>query len=292
MMRVASGGRGIAELYTVPTFVPNIDWATIVSQEQCRYRGTKCDKIRKTDSSITIGTCTVNYGAKSPMEVIICPHRFLERSQIFIDCLHLLTRHMPGDEIHRLPEVEVPGGTVDYCLAAVRGGRVVDFVGIELQAMDTTGSVWPTRQNFLRSVGVINGPPDSGGYAMNWKMSAKTILMQMHHKAETFENVGRHLVLVIQDHFFNAMANSFSFGHLSSPAQPGDTVHFHAYRLDRQPNEYRLQLASRHSTDAAGVATALGHGGSARLDEKEILDSLQRRMLALNAAGRPTRILI
>jgi hypothetical protein len=34
---------------------------------------------------------------------------------------------------------------------------------------------------------------------MNWKMTAKTILVQMHHKVETFEHINKKMVLVIQD---------------------------------------------------------------------------------------------
>ena len=78
--------------------------------------------------------------------MMICPFRLLERNQSFVDCLHLLSAHEPGNVLHVVPEVSVPGGSVDYLLASVRNRRVVDFVGVELQTMDTTGTVWPARQ--------------------------------------------------------------------------------------------------------------------------------------------------
>lgn len=79
--------------------------------------------------------------------MVICPFRLLERRKIFVDCLHLLS-HEPGHELHVVPEVAVPGGSVDYFLTSVDAGKVVDFVGVELQTMDTTGSVWPAREKW------------------------------------------------------------------------------------------------------------------------------------------------
>jgi hypothetical protein len=46
-------------------------------------------------------------------DVIICPFRLLERKKVFTDCLHLLTMNEPGNELHLLSEVSIPGGHVD-----------------------------------------------------------------------------------------------------------------------------------------------------------------------------------
>jgi len=85
---------------------------------------------------------------------VICPTRLIERGQVFTDCIHLLTAHEPGDELHLVPEVAIPGGSVDYFLLSARSGKVKDFVGIEIQALDTTGTVWPERQRLLRRLGL------------------------------------------------------------------------------------------------------------------------------------------
>jgi hypothetical protein len=85
----------------------------------------------------------------------------LERKQIFIDCLHLLTTHEPGNELHIVSEISVPGGSVDYFLVSVHDRKVKDFVGIELQTLDTTGTVWPFRQRFLKAKGMEVHPNDS-----------------------------------------------------------------------------------------------------------------------------------
>lgn len=123
----------------------------------------------------------MQYG-KEQRDVIICPHRLSERKQIFTDCLHLLTSHTPGNELHLVSEVSIPGGCVDYFLVSTDSSRKVkDFVGIELQTMDTTGTIWPERELTLKEMGLkYVEVTDNKSYGMNWKMTAKTIFVQLH----------------------------------------------------------------------------------------------------------------
>lgn len=222
----------VREFFTYPTHDKDIDWDNILSCQHCRYTHKKCFKTRKSNPEISIGTCTVTYG-KDNRDVIICPHRLLERRQIFIDCLHLLNSHTPGNELHIVPEVSIPGGSVDYVLVSTdRNRKVKDFVGIELQTMDTTGTVWPERLRLLQELGYdVNEPISDKTFGMNWKMTSKTILVQLLHKIETFESLNRHLVLIIQDHLLEYMKKEFSFAHVTD-AKIGDSMHFHAYSLD------------------------------------------------------------
>lgn len=136
---------------------------------------------RKSDPSVKIGTCSVKY---QNQDVIICPFRLLEHNQIFIDCLHLLTLHEPGNELYLVPEVQIPGGHVDYFLVSAKDKKVKDFIGIELQTMDTTVTVWPERQKFLSEKGIAVDPVDLNNkksFGMNWKMTLKTILTKAKH---------------------------------------------------------------------------------------------------------------
>ena len=268
----------VVELFTYSGRELRQDWAVIVEQQWCPFIGKRCYKVRKSDPGTSIGTCTVLYGRK-PEPIIICPTRLIERHQIFIDCLHLLTTHEPGNELHIVSEISIPGGRVDYFLVSVRDERVRDFVGIELQTLDTTGTVWPERQRLLKELGVPRGDDaeiSDKTYGMNWKMTAKTILVQMHHKIRTFEHVNKKLVLVTQDKLLAYMTKEFNFGHLSHPPTVGDPMHFHAYRMAEQPDHsYRLNLASRLSTDTEGIARCLGLEAEARIELDEIIKVLQ-----------------
>ena len=269
----------ILEIYGVPTRSGSeAHWETIVEQETCPYLHRKCIKVRKSRPDITIGTCTLLYG-KEQKEIIICPQRLLERRQIFLDCIHLLTLHEPGNELHIVPNIGIPGGNVDYFLVSARNSEVKDFVGIELQTLDTTGTIWPDRQRFLQSKGVSVQAEDTAinsdkTFGMNWKMTAKTILIQLHHKVQTFEEINKHLVLVIQDHFMTYIRGAFRFGHLNN-ALLGDSAHFHIYHLmqNQENSTFRLELDARFSTDADGIAESLGLQTSHKM-ELEIINRL------------------
>jgi hypothetical protein len=270
----------VLELFGLPTHgkaQPN--WAEVVAEQHCPFLARKCLKNRKSEPDIAIGTCTVKYG-KDSGDMIICPFRLLERRQIFTDCLHLLTMHEPGNELHVITELHVPGGSVDYCLVSVRNRKAIDVCGIELQTLDTTGTVWPERQRFLHSHGISTKRRDRESakpFGMNWKMTAKTILIQLHHKVETFEQIGKHLVLVIQNHLLGYMRKEFSFGHLEH-ARTGDPMHFHGYKLVPGRGNLRLQLDQRWSTDTAGIARCLGMQTSSKVELGQILAQVEEKL--------------
>lgn len=271
----------IAEFFSFSTKHDHIDWNEVISTQHCCYLNRKCIKVRKSEPDISIGTCTVQYG-KENQEVIICPHRLIEKRQIFIDCIHLLTLHEPGNELHVIQEVNIPGGSVDYFLASVRDNKVIDFVGIELQTLDTTGTVWPERQRLLSDLDILEEPKEGYGdkpYGMNWKMTAKTILVQLHHKIETFEHLGKHLVLVLQDHLLNYMKKEFSFSHLNTLPKIGDPMHFHAYKLDLGNDQnYHIKLSERLSTDSIGLASAMGLKAEAKIGYELIIKTIEAKI--------------
>jgi hypothetical protein len=267
------------------------DWQSIVKAQRCPFVDRRCYKVRKSEPEISIGTCTVEYGGKP---IIICPNRLLERRQIFTDCLHLLTGHEPGNELHMVSEITVPGGSIDYILASVRDGKVRDFVGVELQTLDTTGTVWPERQKFLATKGFNVRDPEPKSYGMNWKMTAKTILVQLHHKIRTFEGVNKHLVLVVQDRLLDYMIGEFSFDHLNA-ARTSDPMHFHSYQLKQVKDGHRLTLEKRMSTDTEGIARCLGLQSEAKIDLEVIVELIEKKITALtlfslNQAPPPTAV--
>lgn len=271
----------IAEFFNFSTKNESVNWNDVLIAQHCGYLNKKCIKVRKSEPSISIGTCTVQYG-KENQEVIICPHRLIEKRQIFIDCIHLLTLHEPGNEIHVISEVSIPGGSVDYFLASVRDKKVIDFVGIELQTLDTTGTVWPERQRFLTDLNILEEPEEGYGdkpYGMNWKMTAKTILVQLHHKIETFEHLNKHLVLVIQDHLLSYMKKEFSFSHINTVPKIGDPMHFHSYKLELGNDQnYHIKLNERLSTDSSGLASAMGLKAEAKVELEIIIKTLEAKI--------------
>jgi hypothetical protein len=268
----------ISEFFNYSTSNPTADWNVILKSQYCGYINKKCVKTRKSDPSISIGTCTVKYGEIGE-NVIICPYRLLENRRIFLDCIHLLTLHEPGNDLHLISEISIPGGSVDYFLVSTKNSKVVDFVGIELQTLDTTGTVWPQRQSFLKSQGLSVPDSNPGTFGMNWKMTAKTTLVQLHHKITTFEHLNKKFVLVLQNHLLNYMQKQFSFSHISQHIKIGDSMHFHSYKISLGDDKnYHLSLDSRLSTDAAGIAACMGLQAEAQVEMEILINLLQSKI--------------
>ena len=269
----------VLELYGSSVDAADGGWSRVVQRERCPHLDRTCLKTRKSTPEITIGTCLVRY-SKRARDVVICPHRLLERRQIFMDCLPLLD-HEPGDELHIVAEFSVPGGSVDYLLVLAEGSRrrIKDFVGIELQALDTTGTVWPARHAFLEARGLAVEPrPVTKPFGMNWKMTAKTILVQLNHKIGTFEALGKKLVLVLQDHLMSYMVREFSFDHVES-ASPLHSMRFHVYEMRESANgEHKLYMTDRRSTTAGGVKTCLALASDAVVQPSTMYQRIADRL--------------
>ena len=268
----------IPELFGRSTRYDDVDdWSEHIDAQHCRFVGKGCYKTRKSQPEVAIGTCAVGVN-KAAQPVIICPNRFLERNQVFFDCLHLLAHHEPGNELHVVSEYGIPGGSVDYVLVSSADGRAVDFVGIEFQALDTTGSVWPHRQAAASDLGCDVDVPPAKSFGANWKMTAKTILMQLLHKLGTFQSARRHLVCVLQLQLFEYFESNFVFSHIQSDdeAQP---LHFHSYQYTPGPTtEPTIRLAKRSSTDEEGLALGLGLKASADSNISTMLEGLSGRL--------------
>lgn len=183
---------------------------------------------------------------------------------------------------------------MDYFLASAKKGKVKDFVAIEFQTLDTTGTVWPERQRLLHDFGLISPKAlaaalkeaEAGGkknkkkgFGMNWKMTAKTIRVQLHHKVDTLEHVNKRFALVIQDHLLVYLQGEFNFAHIQG-VRDGDTMHIHSYRLEEGEQEFRIELDTRISTDAAGVAECLGIQAETKIELQTIIAELERKISA------------
>ena len=267
----------VVELFGKSSNNINLDWRTITDEQCCPFTNKRCYKVRKSQPEISIGTCTVLYGTKS-QPIIICPNRLLQNRKVFIDCMHLLHLHQPGNDIHVVPELSIPGGSVDYVIASVKDNKVKDFVGIELQTLDTTGTIWPERQKLLYDLGIINNTIESNKtYGMNWKMTAKTILIQLHHKISTFEYLQKHLVLIIQDIFLDYMKKEFNFKNINNPSLLGDSLQFHSYFLTGNDNQ-SLKLKERLSTNSIGIAECLGLNAEKSVDLEIMLEAIEKKI--------------
>lgn len=230
--------------------------------QTCPYlQDHQCKKMKGGRDKESIGSCSINYLDDN---LIICPHRMLENQQIFIDCLNLL-HFEPGDTLYAIPETQLSPnqscGIVDYMLTAIHGNKMRDVVGIEIQTLSTTGSIWKLRQTMLWQNDLIplSEVSPGKGVAINWKTTAKNILVQMQQKSRIFEHYNKHLVLVIQEPFWNYLQKEFNCNVFHSPSTQ-DTVYLHTYNFTRNSQKDKnlhLSFQSQYSTTAHGMAKCL-----------------------------------
>ena len=108
-------------------------------------------------------------------------------------------------------------------------------------------------------------------------MTAKTTLVQLHHKIQTFEAVNKHLVLVTQDHLLNYLCENFEFDHVGQ-ARQGDSMQFHAYQFRESDEGHSMHLASRSSTDSEGLAICLGLKAEPKIELDKIIEQIERKV--------------
>ena len=112
-------------------------------------------------------------------------------------------------------------------------------------------------------------------------MTLKTILIQMHHKSETFENLNKHLVLIIQKPLYEHMKNSFNFEGIYG-VRLGDSVHIHSYNFEENGTALNLSLHTRVSTDSAGIAKCLGLNAESKVELQDLIRILEPKLIEEN----------
>ena len=165
----------------------------------CPFVAKPCTKTNH-DKTITYGTCSVT----SPSgDCIICPNRLYEKQyavlrkvskDVFGDELDFLTyeeyiprRNEQSKYIVALGQTsgkEIKLGnslSMDWVLAKISQGKLLEYVGIEVQSLDTTGNYrdnWYAYKNLADSNAVI---PRSG-HGMNWANVHKRLIPQLIRK--------------------------------------------------------------------------------------------------------------
>lgn len=165
----------------------------------CPFIEKACTKTNH-DQTIVYGTCSVTspYG-----DCIICPNRMYENryaslkkvaSDAFGDSLEFLTyeKYIPHRNdllecvvaLGQTSGKEVKLGTslsMDWVLARVNNGELVEYVGIEVQSIDITGNYrdnWYAYKNLTLS----DTPIPKSGHGMNWANVHKRLIPQLIRK--------------------------------------------------------------------------------------------------------------
>ncbi len=238
-------------------FYRNKKAATAGEQDDyCPFLDDTCKKRRKSRGE-SIGTCSVGYRGRGQDEYkphCICPHRF-ETESVLAEIEPLFADE---GEFFATPEVPLMGTAIDY-VAGKRDeqGTVIDFAGVEIQALDTTGSVWDHREAYFDTDQEMSEVDKT--YGINWAMSlTKTMMQQAFKKGKLFRDWGKNLIFILQDVGLEYIRDNYDSSGLR-PVRDDDPVHFYSYSLVYQDDteNYEWVIDEKVSADIEGVTNMM-----------------------------------
>lgn len=245
--------------------------------ERCPFIGDRCTKLFRDGSRS--GACSVRQSTGQP--VIICPNRlYAEDYRILSDVCHeafgVGTTLLHPSQYRRVAhtgsyvvafgkrfgkEIPLPSGTgsyyVDWILARIdANGRLAEFVPVELQTIDTTGSYRP----IVDQLRVGNMAVASATAGFNWENVNKRILPQIIYKGHVLRReplCTKGLFFVCPGAVYNRIQQRLGANLLPYPnLQPG-SVTFRWYDLGPFTGGMRpLTFGGQFSTTVDQVALA------------------------------------
>lgn len=198
----------------------SVEARTFWNMEACPFIYKKCTKSNH-DGSVVYGTCSVSskYG-----DCIICPNRLyadkyavLRRisEEVFGGCVdffmyeeYIKSRNFSSECIVALgmnsgKEIKVARSmSMDWVLAKVSGGKLMEYVGIEVQSIDITGNY---RDAWYFYKNISNGDSldvPSSAHGMNWANVHKRLIPQIIRKGIVYSKsklVNHGLYFIVPD---------------------------------------------------------------------------------------------
>ncbi len=241
--------------------------------QHCPFLGKECNKPRKSQPKIKIGTCSLGYQGRNQVEykpVIVCPHRF-EASVVFDS---IRREFFPGESrIKWVREVKIGhAGSVDFVAAVLDGqNRIKKYLCVEIQAGGTTGTPYGAVDEYLKG---FQFTKNSYNYGINWANEyVKTMMQQALKKGKIVAAWKKQIVFVLQD---IGMEYIMSTGSGVVKACEKHPVQFRPFSLtlNKQTANWELQPSpANYSADLDGIRALLS-GSDELFSESQFLESL------------------
>lgn len=230
---------------------------------QCPYINSPCTKrSQNLADNQPYPVCTIwkgNPAAPAPGKdlICVCPKRFHA-----INFLSDVIEHCwpgPAPSNPRIAsEVKMKGfGNVDFVIADVGAdNQIGQFLSVELQAIDITGSVFPAYQA-LRAGNDLERRPT---YGLNWDNVYKRYITQLIRKGYFHHHWKTKIVAVIQEQIYRNIVERAAF--MRTTDVKGDDVNiiFMTYRFDHdpeRPGQYHPVLTTVEGTSHASLSQAI-----------------------------------
>ena len=207
---------------------------------QCPFLDQVCVK-EGHDIPMPLGTCTVTslYGP-----VVTCPKRFYGDAHALLDRVadHFFEE---SGQVLRIPEVG-PNQQSSLDWIIVRHdlhGNVLDYHGVEVQAIDITGSVKPYFLAYMNDEDVSEIDHRHG---INWANVFKRLMPQMLAKGAMLASYGKNLGDLVQDQLLDYIERRKRMRIEREPNPDLANIVFFPCRLehDMEKNVYTLQMVA------------------------------------------------
>lgn len=189
--------------------------------------------------------------------IFVCPKRFYA-----VDFLTEVIEHCwPGEKPKNprvAPEVKMAGfGNVDFVIADVQDdGEVEQFLSVELQAIDITGSVFPAYQALRAGADLERRPT----YGLNWDNVYKRYVTQLIRKGYFHHHWKSKIVAVIPEQVYQYITSRADFIRSADVKSAQVNIIFMTYRLESDPNrpgEFRPALVTVEGTSHSSLQNAI-----------------------------------
>jgi hypothetical protein len=240
----------------VPGVSPeNQNFACPFIQKPCPKRSTKLDNEPYPVCSLWKPLKTE---AGTDREVIcICPKRFYQ-----VDWLNAVVENCwpfdpPANPVVAT-EVKMSGfGNVDFVIADQNeDGEIGNFLSVELQAIDITGSVFPAYEA-LRAGQTL---PKKPTYGFNWDNVYKRYITQLVRKGYFHHHWGTKIVAVIQDQVYDYMIKKADFMRSTDVRNSTVNIVFMTYTFEEdpeRPGQFVPQMKRIEGTSHASLQQAI-----------------------------------
>lgn len=228
----------------------------------CPFIKTRCPKRSTQLRSEPYPVCSLWRGTNplaDPADdlIFVCPKRFYA-----VDFLTEVIEHCwPGEKPKNpmvAPEVKMEGfGNVDFVIADVGDdGDITQFLSVELQAIDITGSAFEAYQALRTGADLEKRPT----YGFNWDNVYKRYVTQLIRKGYFHHHWKSKIVAVIPEQVYQYIKKRADFMCSADVTGPQVNIVFMTYRLEvdpTRPGEYRPRLVTVEGTSHSNLQNAI-----------------------------------
>jgi hypothetical protein len=274
--------------------------------EACPFINKACTKTNH-DKSIVYGTCSVT----SPFgDCVVCPNRLYANNY---ECLRKIAAEVFGDKIEFFTyeefipvrqkvdtcvvalghnsgrEVNISGHlSMDWVLAKIKCGQLVEYVGVEVQSIDITGNYrdcWYAYKNLKPSA--VNIPASEHG--MNWANVHKRLIPQLIRKGLMYSRsslVKKGLYFILPDIVYKKFEEIIGSDITKKRSSAADILTVQTYALSPEalPGEQRRLILKRNFKFTLSDFSKRFISGP-NLPSGDELDDAVRKVLGLGGLG-------